>query len=349
MEDSVIFPNMVSLIVLFLSIYTIVEFQLVCCYSGSTTSSDLKIEVASHITADSQLSGKLYVDDKTMTVRCRVTNNQGDPSGFLDHHIFGKTLTSIGHAPVLVLYNDTWKETFSFPLGSWDNSEGYWEMTIPRKDLCVTDEVHKQILAEISVGRGLEKLSFQTVIIDLHSDPLWNQQFGTYLGPSLEDIRKDVTSVNKQDVVQHPCAPDTVLLLLQLDTDIVVGISHDMFIPVYTSWYNVTDLICKQHSNAVCKDLTMVDIKVTTEFVLLLTTKELFVGELLSVESRKQNKQFHWVLATLPNELHSSDYMDLELEYTSICTSPTHAGDVQGVTEESQEKQQPNGLSAAIK
>ena len=46
--------------------------------------------------------------------------------------------------------------------------------------------------------------------------------------------------------------------------------------------------------------MALVDIQVTNDYVLLLTTKGLFVAELLSVESRKQNKQVGQLLHISP-------------------------------------------------
>ncbi|XP_075387755.1 cation channel sperm-associated auxiliary subunit beta [Tenrec ecaudatus] len=218
---------------------------------------------------------KLFLTSSELTIQCffladRKYTSQGVIS----------TFTSGGLAPSLEIINSTYIGVFHFNLTLFSD-QVFWSIVIPRENITKMRAIMsmEEWLVRVSLHHGLKLYATEGTLLDVIREPLLQWKLGVVM--NRRNLLKVLPHVTGVQVTKCPCANDVALLGLILNSTyngIYLGFSFSGFWEYKnTTWYNLTESIYSQLEQDL-PGLSIVDMVLTNNFLVLLTSLGLFVS-----------------------------------------------------------------------
>ncbi|XP_072177045.1 cation channel sperm-associated auxiliary subunit beta-like [Diadema setosum] len=254
-----------------------VVFIILVIFNISKSLSGVTISVGSRWDSNRNLNGILVVENASMVVFCQINHGSPTLDGIESSIALGNTLFFSGLLPSLTIYNSTWSETFTFTADSWKPYLGFWEMEIQSESFSPHGSVNTGEwygVVEMDVNTGLLKKTVS--IIDPLREPIRNVN----LGPVVEWSQAPWTLESPINISfsQSPCSPDVVVMttLSGASDGVYLGVSFEGLRDNSTSWYDLGALLCSNMPSDDCSVGQLVDFKLTSEYLILLTSEAVY-------------------------------------------------------------------------
>ncbi|XP_063966132.1 uncharacterized protein LOC129277542 [Lytechinus pictus] len=274
----------------------------------------LSINVGSHWTANKTLSGPLIIQDQELVVYYEISTDIPDESGSETNRALGHTFVSLGLIPSLTIINSTWSKTFSFGTDSWRPEEGYWVMHLHCSVFTCTGSVNIGEwygIVEMDVHTGLLRKTVS--IVDPQTEPIQTLCDAT---SSIPTTSIATASYSRLVSSQSPCSPDVVVMAtISDDSSVHMGLSYKGLQPDSVDWFDLTDILCGNSSSQDCDLGSLIDLKLTSEHLIILTSEAIFT---IHLKGQGLNKN---LVNTVSVDIILEDILpnNTRLSYTTTC------------------------------
>ncbi|XP_012859141.1 cation channel sperm-associated protein subunit beta [Echinops telfairi] len=218
---------------------------------------------------------KLYLTSSKLTIQCFfLADRKYTSQGVLS------TFTSGGLAPSLEIINSTYTGIFHFNLTLFSD-QVFWSIDIPRENITKMRAITsiEEWLVRVSLHHGLNLYATEGTLLDIIREPILQWKLGVVM--NRERLLQVLPHVTDVKVTKCPCANDVALLGFIVNATyngIYLGFSFSGFWEYgNTTWYNLTESIYSQLEQDL-PGLSIVDMVLTNNFLVLLTSLGLFVS-----------------------------------------------------------------------
>ncbi|XP_029767315.1 cation channel sperm-associated protein subunit beta [Terrapene carolina triunguis] len=222
---------------------------------------------------------KLYLGSQNLKISCHLYNvNQEDTLENRKKLLL--RYTSSGLAPSIQIFNSTYSGIFYFRMKLEEN-QSTWTIDIPRRNITYNTDIApiEEWFVRFTMHHRLNMFTTEGTLLDIFREPLLQWHLGKPIGSTEIDVLiPDVINIT---VSKCPCANDVaVIALICNDTvhGIYLGVTNSGFISRDTEWFNMTDSLCSLLDDD-CAGLSLVNIILTNNHLIILTTLGLFISQ----------------------------------------------------------------------
>ncbi|XP_067403186.1 cation channel sperm-associated auxiliary subunit beta [Emydura macquarii macquarii] len=162
-----------------------------------------------------------------------------------------------------------------------EQNQSIWTIDIPRRNITYNTDIApiEEWFVRFTMHHGLNMFATEGTLLDVLREPLLQWRLGKSMHSA--EINALIPDVINITVSKCPCANDVaVIALICNDTvyGIYLGVTDSGFISRDTMWFNVTDSLCSLLDDD-CDDLSLVNIILTNNHLIILTTLGLFISQ----------------------------------------------------------------------
>ncbi|XP_028633076.1 cation channel sperm-associated protein subunit beta [Grammomys surdaster] len=278
---------------------------------------------------DGMLTGvhtiKLFLTTDNLKIYCFFKNENKSPS----KEILG-LFTSGGLAPNMIIMNSTYYGGYNFKLTPFSNRL-QWEIDIPRENITVNTDIAaiEQWIIRITMHEGLNIYETEGTLLDLVREPILQWNLGQVL--SEMEVKKLYPEVQDIKVTKSPCANDVALMGLIMKPSfngVFIGKTISGFWTYEECiWYDLTKMVYKE-LNDEHQGLTVIDLVLTNNFLVILTSLGLYVSSDLRYPTTSQIKLSRAEFCGFER----GDYIRGKLWYNERCFANRESFEVDYVT-----------------
>ncbi|KAM7164019.1 cation channel sperm-associated auxiliary subunit beta [Macrochelys suwanniensis] len=183
--------------------------------------------------------------------------------------------TSYGLAPSIQIFNSTYSGIFYFRIKLKTLNAVHLYLLYVQLDIAPIEEW----FVRFTMHHGLNMFATEGTLLDIFREPLLQWHLGKPMHSA--EINALIPDVINITVSKCPCANDVaVIALICNDTvhGIYLGVTYSGFISRETEWFNTTDSLCSLLDND-CAGLSLVNIILTNNHLIILTTLGLFISQ----------------------------------------------------------------------
>ncbi|XP_074853582.1 cation channel sperm-associated auxiliary subunit beta [Carettochelys insculpta] len=230
---------------------------------------------------------KLYLGLQNLKISCHLYNvNQEDT--LKNRKKLLLLYTSLGLAPSVQIFNSTYSGIFYFRMKLGEN-QSTWTIDIPRRNITYNTDIApiEEWFVRFTMHHGLNMFNTEGTLLDVLREPLLQWHLGKPMHSS--QINALIPNVINITVSKCPCANDVaVIALICNDTvhGIYLGVTNSGFISRDTAWFNTTESLCSLLDDD-CAGLSLVNMILTNNRLVILTTLGLFISQDLRYPTRR--------------------------------------------------------------
>uniref|UniRef100_A0A8C3FR53 Uncharacterized protein n=1 Tax=Chrysemys picta bellii TaxID=8478 RepID=A0A8C3FR53_CHRPI len=178
--------------------------------------------------------------------------------------------TSSGLAPSIQIFNSTYSGIFYFRMKLTLNAVHLYSLYV-QPDIAPIEEW----FVRFTMHHRLNMFTTEGTLLDIFREPLLQWHLGKPIGST--EIGVLIPDVINITVSKCPCANDVAVIAL-ICNDTVHGVTNSGFISRDTKWFNMTDSLCSLLDDD-CAGLSLVNIILTNNHLIILTTLGLFISQ----------------------------------------------------------------------
>ncbi|XP_039389536.1 cation channel sperm-associated protein subunit beta isoform X7 [Mauremys reevesii] len=222
---------------------------------------------------------KLYLGLQNLKISCHLYNvNEEDTLENRKKLLL--LYTSSGLAPTIQIFNSTYSGIFYFRM-KLEESQSTWTIDIPRRNITYNTDIApiEEWFVRFTMHHRLNMFATEGTLLDVFREPLLQWHLGKPINST--EIAALIPDVINITVSKCPCANDVaVIALICNDTvhGIYLGVTHSGFISRETQWFNMTNSLCSLLDDD-CAGLSLVNIILTNNHLIILTTLGLFISQ----------------------------------------------------------------------
>ncbi|XP_059579159.1 cation channel sperm-associated auxiliary subunit beta [Alligator mississippiensis] len=222
---------------------------------------------------------KLYLTEQNLKISCYVYDVNLEDT-LENRRRLLLLYTSAGLTPSIQIFNSTYSKVFYFKMKLEEN-QTTWTIDIPRQNITYNTDVAsiEEWFVNFMMHYGLNKFTTKGTLLDTLREPLLQWQLGEPVSP--DEISSLIPYVRGIKLSKRTCANDVALLALVCNgtvEGIYLGITDSGFTFRDTKWYNLTDRLCSLMDDD-CVGLSLVNILLTNNNLIILTTLGLFISQ----------------------------------------------------------------------
>ncbi|XP_050811964.1 cation channel sperm-associated auxiliary subunit beta [Gopherus flavomarginatus] len=222
---------------------------------------------------------KLYLGSQNLKISCHLYNvNEEDTLENRKKLLL--LYTSSGLAPTIEIFNSTYSGIFYFRM-KLEESQSTWTIDIPRRNITYNTDIApiEEWFVRFTMHHRLNMFTTEGTLLDVFREPLLQWHLGKPINSTeIDALIPDVINIT---VSKCPCANDVaVIALICNDTvhGIYLGVTRSGFISRETQWFNMTNSLCSLLDDD-CAGLSLVNIILTNNRLIILTTLGLFISQ----------------------------------------------------------------------
>nr|XP_032643356.1 cation channel sperm-associated protein subunit beta [Chelonoidis abingdonii] len=222
---------------------------------------------------------KLYLGSQNLKISCHLyTVNEEDTLENRKKLLL--LYTSSGLAPTIEIFNSTYSGIFYFRM-KLEESQSTWTTDIPRRNITYNTDIApiEEWFVRFTMHHRLNMFTTEGTLLDVFREPLLQWHLGKPINyTEIDALIPDVINIT---VSKCPCANDVaVIALICNDTvhGIYLGVTRSGFISRETQWFNMTNSLCSLLDDD-CAGLSLVNIILTNNHLIILTTLGLFISQ----------------------------------------------------------------------
>ncbi|KAM9149409.1 cation channel sperm-associated auxiliary subunit beta [Pangshura tecta] len=216
---------------------------------------------------------KLYLGSQNLKISCHLYNvNEEDTLENRKKLLL--LYTSSGLAPTIQIFNSTYSGIFYFKMKLTLNAVHLYSLYV-QPDIAPIEEW----FVRFTMHHRLNMFATEGTLLDVFREPLLQWHLGKPINST--EINALIPDVVNITVSKCPCANDVaVIALICNDTvhGIYLGVTHSGFISRETQWFNMTNSLCSLLDDD-CAGLSLVNIILTNNHLIILTTLGLFISQ----------------------------------------------------------------------
>ncbi|XP_044872539.1 cation channel sperm-associated protein subunit beta isoform X1 [Mauremys mutica] len=222
---------------------------------------------------------KLYLGSQNLKISCHLYNvNEEDTLENRKKLLL--LYTSSGLAPTIQIFNSTYSGIFYFRMKLEEN-QSTWTIDIPRRNITYNTDIApiEEWFVRFTMHHRLNMFATEGTLLDVFREPLLQWHLGKPINST--EIAALIPDVINITVSKCPCANDVaVIALICNDTvhGIYLGVTYSGFISRETQWFNMTNSLCSLLDDD-CAGLSLVNIILTNNHLIILTTLGLFISQ----------------------------------------------------------------------
>ncbi|XP_033102127.1 cation channel sperm-associated protein subunit beta-like [Anneissia japonica] len=291
-----------------------------CCITVyGLAKSRYSMHVGSQRSEDGILSNKLYLDGSFLNVICEAADEEDNtPTG---RHALTQSLLLRGHTPTLQIFNSSWTRDFHFPRAQRNTSDKAWRMTIPREQLSNLDEdFSEEWNVYVMLDHSLEVFKTKASFLDLNKEPILQWHLGELLHYTNWLPITDIDDVQILQVTS-PCTADVIIVALSgVQSVIPICTSYNRFMGEGDACYDLSQALCPD-----CSNLLLLDMVLTSTYLIVLTNRGVFVSEKMTKFNRGYKSQLAFNYINI-DDIQQGHFVHYKLMHTPECFAALNVG-----------------------